>query len=149
MEIIEKERYLTVDKMAEIYSAFENLNIMLEDIKLPRVELENNTVTYVISPADILNKMNMVEKNITALHYRVEGKIIGWKDKYYKSFTWISRTCEKKSEVWRWIDWINSFHTMLSNVKIEYIPIHYTDGNAVYNLDGKPLHYIKRIYKEA
>ena len=93
--------------------------------------------------------MNAVEKNITVLHYRVEKKINGWKDKYYKSFTWTARTYDKKSEVYRWIDWINNFYTMLCNVEVEYIPIYYGNGSAVYASSGQHLHYIKRTYKEA
>ena len=91
--------------------------------------------------------MNAVERNIKALHERTFGKIIGWNDNFYKDFQWTARTYEKKLEVNRWIDWINSFFTMLSNMRVEYIPIFNTSGTAICDSDGNQLYYIKRIYE--
>ena len=147
MERLKKERYLSVDKMQEIYNAFNQLNQLLTDKGFPAVSLVDNTFSYNLSPAKIIDKMNAVEQNITAMHNITNGRIEGWQDKYYKKFKWTSETYNIKSEVYRWIDWINSFYKMLTSVKAEYLPLRYSDGKAIYSSEQKPIYYKLRRYE--
>lgn len=99
-------QYLTVDIMNAIYNNFVYLSekMAADGIQVP--DLENNTVSYEISPADILAKFNAVEHNIDILHTLVE-----YSDEYYETaFVWTEDMYLPeylRNGVSRWINWLN------------------------------------------
>ncbi len=157
MELISKDRFLTVGKMDEISDTFATLDMMLiNTLGLPSGLPEgmtddspyNNRVNYNTSPVDIIEKMNAVEKNIQAFHHATFGKIENWSDPYYKMFEWSDKSANIQSEVYRWYDWINSFYTMLLNSTVKELPIYTVNDEPLYTADGKQLYCKKIIYEE-
>ena len=102
---IKKGTYLSVDQMNAIYNNFQYLKEKLENAGVSVGELIDNSVNYNISPSDILQKFNAVESNIQTIH-RVLKSLLESDESYYKKFTWKPITIDKKSEIWRWIDWL-------------------------------------------
>lgn len=157
MELISKDRYLTVEKMNEIADAFGTLDMMLFNnlglsSGLPEGMTDdspyNNRVNYNTSPVDIIEKLNAVERNIEAFHYATFGKITNWTDPYYKAFEWTDKTADIKSEVYRWYDWINSFYTMLLNTSVKEIPLYASENEPLYTESEQQLYCKKIIYEE-
>ena len=148
MELISIGRYLTVQTIKDMSHAIQTLNGMLQTIKIESIDFEPFDVTYGISPADIMYQFNIIENNITAIHNRLEGKIYGWSDKYYKPFVWNENVYDIKQQAERWVGWINDVYKMLSSAEIEYMPLNH-GSKAVFTKDGKRLHYIRKIYKES
>lgn len=108
IELIQ-ERYLSVDKMNAIYNDFKFINDLLFEKGYTIYELTDNTVTYGISPALIVEKMNSVEKNIQSIENSTD-----WINPYYSLFKWAHDTYQKKSEVNRWITYLNFTYGVLN-----------------------------------
>lgn len=147
MELITMERYLTVEKMQEIYDAFNTLNSLLESLHISTPGLNDNTVAYNTSPAAIISKFNAVEQNIQAIEHIAESKISGYKNEFYKEFEWSSAVRDIKTEVRRWVDWINTAYSVLNQTQTVFTPLYYSDGNALGVQDGGQLYYIERKYE--
>lgn len=111
--------------MNAIYNNFLYLKEKFENHNFSVGEIADNSVSFIISPDKILEKFNLVEKNIqtvhqTALRYNYDGK-------YYKKFVWKPYTRDRKSEVLRWINWFDEMN------KLQIISETLTDIN------GKPI----------
>lgn len=114
---IEKSNYLTAKDMTTLYENFLLIKNLLYKCGYDagNMEIRDNSVAYNISPAAILEKMNMVEQNITAIHEAILKKDPEWEDTYYKAFKWIPIVWDRRVEVWRWIDWQNEIYNFLSS----------------------------------
>ena len=134
-----KERYLSVDKMNDIYKNFLFINKKLVEMGYTPSETIDNRVKYNISPANILDKMNAVEKNIQAIDAATD-----WINPYYKSFEWTHRTENKKAEVDRWIMYLNYTYKVLTNTIKALKWLVDQDGNYITDKNGN---YIL-VYKE-
>lgn len=134
-----KERYLSVEKMNAIYNNFLFVSEKLSEMGYALSVTNDNSVTYNISPADILDKMNAVESNIQAIDAATD-----WINPYYKSFEWTHRTDNKKAEVDRWIMYLNYTYGVLTDpIKaLQYLVDQ--DGNYITDKNGN---YIL-VYKE-
>lgn len=110
---LKKERYLTADNM----SALNNNFIYLRDYYLaygvPVGELCDITVTYNISPADIQQKFNDVERNIQTIQNAI-SEYLNVENQYFKIHTWNKRPIHLKAEVYRWIDWLNETKNIIT-----------------------------------
>ena len=108
---ISKSTNLSVEQMNDIYNNFQYLKQRLEDEGFTVGELVDSSVTYSISPANILNKFNNVEQNIRTINstlINIYGELGDtFYQKFYKEFTWQPTTQDRKTEVWRWVDWLN------------------------------------------
>ena len=123
-----KERYLSVDKMNAIYNDFLFINEALENKGYSIFEINDNSVTYGINPNLILDKMNAVEDNIQLIESTVD-----WINPYYSVYKWAHNTFDKKSEVDRWIMYLNFVYEVLSG---NIPPLQYlTDINGYYITD--------------
>ena len=122
-----KERYLSADKMNAIYNNFIFINEKLAEKGYIISDVNDNSVTYSISPDLILDKMNAVESNIQAIEDSVD-----WINPYYKLFEWAHNTNEKKTEVDRWIMYLNFVYNVLSgNIKSSQFLIDINDNYIV------------------
>ena len=134
-----KERYLSADKMNAIYNDFEYLNKKLTENGYTISEITDSSVTYGISPALILEKMNAVESNIQNIE-----NVVDWVNPYYTVYQWVHNTFDKKSEVDRWIMYLNFVYGILSgNIRPSQYLID-IDGNYIIDKYGN---YIL-VYKE-
>lgn len=138
---IEKGNYLSAPQMTDIYNDFLYIVQVLSDngYSADTISIQDNSVSYDISPADILQKMKNVELNIQALH-----SIFDWYDEFYEEFLWNNYTTTRKKQVDRWIDWLNSAYAVISKQKerpqllIDINGENITDitGNQILVLDG-------------
>lgn len=131
---VQKDIYLTVDQMNNIYNNFQYLKDSLEQFGLKVGNLVDNSVTYQTSPADFLDKFNNVEKNIQTFHKTLKN-LLGKDEKFYKDFVWTAKTINRKSEVWRWIDWMNN----VKNIKVFYENLYDAENNVIIDKYGEPI----------
>ena len=103
---IAKTDYLSVNQMNAIYNNFQFLKEKLQIAGAPVGELVDSSVTYDIADNKVLEKFNAVEQNIQTLHDSL-FYLLDKDEKYYKNFLWEINTQDRRSEVWRWIDWMN------------------------------------------
>lgn len=134
-----KERYLSVDKMNAIYNDFQVINELLAEKGYIIYDLTDNTVTYGISPALILDKMNAVESNIQSVENAID-----WINPYYSLFEWAHDTYEKKPEVDRWIMYLNFVYGVLTGTLKAAQYLIDSKGNYIIDKTGN---YIL-VYKE-
>lgn len=81
---LQRSNYLSVDQMNAIYNNFLYLKEKIENQGLSVGEIADNTVSYDISPAVILEKFNFVEQNIQTIHKALR---YGYDDSlYYQEF---------------------------------------------------------------
>ena len=104
-----KERYLSVDKMNAVYNDFLYISEKLSEKGYSVSEITDSSVTYNISPKDIIEKMNAVEANIQAVNDATD-----WINPYYSLFEWLHKTNNKKTQVDRWIMYLNFAYDVLS-----------------------------------
>lgn len=134
-----KERYLSADKMNGTYQNFQYINEKLSEKGYEIIEVSDNSVTYSISPDLILDKMNAVESNIQAFENTVD-----WINPYYKVFEWAHNTYDKKSEVDRWIMYLNFAYGVLSGTLKGGQYLEDVTGKKILDKDG----YYILVYKE-
>lgn len=103
------EQFLSADKMNAIYNDFIYLKNQLEEKGYNVFEVTDNTVTYIIHPTFILSKMEKVETNIQNL-----DAVIDWVNPYYSIYKWAKHSINKKSQVDRWIMYLNFVYDVLS-----------------------------------
>lgn len=103
---LQRSNYLTVSQMNAIYNNFLVIKSKFENCGFTVGEMKNNGVSYDISPAEILEKFNFAEQNIQAIHKVLHDNYCD-DGKYYKQFEWKPYTVDRKSEVWRWLDWLD------------------------------------------
>lgn len=102
---IKKTPYLSVEQMNAIYNNFLYLNEVLVQSGFDDFGITDNSVDYTAKPIDIINAFNTVEKNILSVHNSLI-RIFKENEKFFKYFSWTPTTTERKTEVWRWIDWL-------------------------------------------
>lgn len=130
---LQRSNYLSVDQMNAIYNNFLYLKEKIENQGLSVGEIEDNTVSYDISPAVILEKFNLVEQNIQTIHKALRN---GYDDSLnYKEFVWQPYTVDRKSEVVRWFEWFEDMK------KIEIISETLTDinGEPITDINGEEI----------
>lgn len=132
-------KYLNVDTMNAVYNDFIYINELLSEKGYTVYEITDNSVTYSISPADILSKMNGVESNIQTLENTVD-----WVNPYFKVFEWVKNTVNKKSEVNRWLLYLNFVHKVLTGE--ERAMCYLIDKNGNYIIDKFGAYIL--VYKE-
>lgn len=136
---LETERYLSADKMTAIYNNFLYLNEQLKAKGYTIYDITDNSVTYGISPEKIINKMSAVESNIQAIENAAD-----WINPYYKIYEWVNNATDKKTEVDRWIMYINFAYKALSGTINKSSYLIDIDGNYITEKSGN---YIL-VYKE-
>ncbi len=136
-------KYLSVDNMNDIYDNIVEINSLLPDIHIAAETLKDSSVTFGISPLNILDKMNAVEYNIRVIHNKLSG-IKNWKDANFKVFIWQPITFDKSKEIQRWINWVNDCFAMIKNVTVSKNELLISDGSPLLSEDGKQIYYIER-----
>lgn len=134
-------RYLSVEIMNAIYNDFLYISEKLKNRSITPPAVINNSVNYNTNPADILNKFNAVEKNITAFH-----KLADYPDKYYHyAYIWSSDVHfeDLQRGVKRWIDWLNDAKRHYDG---EYATAYLTDKNGKKIIDKNNKQIL--VYKE-
>ena len=144
---IEKSNYLSADIMNAIYHNMQIINSLLPSLSLNSVTLQDSSVTYNISPAEILIKMKAVENNIDDIHHQLVN-MSGWKEKYYQDFIWKHNTANKKKEVDRWIDWLNDVYFMLKNTTIKEDALTDKNGESITDISGEQIYTKERIFAD-
>lgn len=130
---LQRSNYLSVDQMNAIYNNFLYLKEKIESQGLSVGEIEDNTVSYDISPAVILEKFNLVEQNIQTIHKALRN---GYDDSLnYKEFVWQPYNVDRKNEVVRWLEWFEDMK------KIEIISETLTDinGEPITDINGEEI----------
>lgn len=134
--------YLSVELMNSIYNDFIYIYERLITAGHSVPEILDIQVTYSISPANILNKFNLVEQNIDNLH-----EMANYPDAYYiSSFRWSKNTDMKKylySGVKRWINWLTDAKKHYDG---DFETMYLTDknGNQISDKNGNKI----LVYKE-
>lgn len=129
---IKKGVCLTVNQMNAIYNNFQYLKEKIENAGFSVGELADNSVTHSIAPIDILDKFKNVEQNIQTIHTALFD-IFGTDEKFYKEFTWTATTGNRKTEVWRWIDWLNEAKKLACMYELLFD----INGDQVFDVNGE------------
>ena len=136
-------KYLNVDTMNAIYNDFMYINEALSEKGYSVYEIEDNTVMYTISPANILVKMNSVESNIQKIENTTD-----WVNPYFKVFEWVKNTVNKKAEVNRWILYLNFVYKVLEGEEREMVYLVDMHGNYIIDKFGANILVYKELKNE-
>ena len=131
--------------MNAVYNNMQFINSLLPNILLDSVVLLDSSVSYNISPADILSKMNAVETNIQAIHTQLK-RMNGWTENYYSEFVWQKNTTNKKKEVDRWIDWLNDVFFMLKDTIVLQVLLTDENNEVITDQSGEEIYTLERIF---
>lgn len=109
----------------------ENLQFVAEELNTSgyTVSIPEITFNYDTPITDIKGLFNSVESNITAIH-----NIVNWIDEHYEAFEWVKKTIGKRSEVQRWLDWLNGIKAILDGANRW---LYLVDENGNYITDEK------------
>ena len=139
---LKKKRYLTVEDMAALNNNFNYLRNYYLSFGLPVGELCDITVTYNISPADIQQKFNDVERNIQTIQ-KITSEYLHIENQYFKKYSWEKYPKQLKAEVYRWIDWLNE----MKKYRLKYVDLTDINNEPITNMNGVNLQVFE-IYKE-
>ncbi len=134
--------FLSVAMMDDIYTNMAEINTALLRFGLSTIELEDNRVYYSISPLEILDQMNAVERNMQALHDAL-FYILGGQDKYFSVFIWRNNTKNRKARVEQWLDWLNDAFNSVNHLRVETLLD--ISGSPIADINGEPIYTVERM----